>query len=131
MIALDTNVVVRFLVEDDPKHGERASALIRTAIAAGDRLFVAQVVVCELVWVLESAYALARAEIVPVLRGLIAAEHLELETADAIRRAVDAYANGRGDLADYLIREQAQAAGCSGVATFDRALLREPNFVRP
>ena len=61
MIALDTNVLVRFLVEDDKAQAAAAAALVKRSIAAGEALFVADVVLCEVVWVLEVAYKVPRA----------------------------------------------------------------------
>lgn len=62
---------------------------------------------------------------------LLRAKHLTFDYPDRLARAVDAYATGRGDLADYVTREEAIAAGCVSIATFDRDLLREPGFERP
>jgi predicted nucleic-acid-binding protein len=130
VIALDTNVLVRFLVRDDERQSARAEALVRRTAAAGEPLFVSDVTLCELVWVLGTAYEIPRAEIAAGLRRLASAAQLLFRRPDAIRRAIEAYASRRGDFADYLILEHASEAGCSAVATFDRALLREPGFVK-
>jgi predicted nucleic-acid-binding protein len=131
VIALDTNVLVRFLVEDDPVQGRRAKAMIRKAIDSGDPCFVSEVVVCELVWVLETSYKVDRGEIGRILGQLLRAQHLTFPAAERLTRALGAYESGRGDFAGYLIRESATEAGCDSVATFDRALLREPGFIAP
>ena len=129
MIALDTNVLVRYLVEDDVRQTALASALIKRAIASDDVLFVADVVVCETVWVLSVSYDVPRTDIAGVLRKLFRARHLTFRAVDQLIRALEAYEVGKGDYADYLIREQACAAECDTVATFDRVLLRERGFV--
>ena len=129
MIALDTNVLVRYLVEDDAKQSAAAAALIDRVMADDETLFVSDVVVCETVWVLSVSYDIRRPEIAAVLRNLLRARHLAFSAADQLIRALDAYEAGKGDFADYLIREHARAADCEGVATFDRALLRERGFV--
>ena len=131
MIALDTNVLVRFLVEDDQVQTARATALIKRAIGRDDRLFVADVVMCEVAWVLGTSYKTPRHEIAAVLRRLVGVQHLAFDSTDRMARALDAFDSGKGDFADYLIREQAKAAGCTTVATFDAALLKEPGFERP
>lgn len=131
MMALDTNVLVRFLVEDDPAQHRRAVALIEKATAAGDQLLVTEVVLAELVWVLTYSYKVPRSRTLATLRQLLHARQLLLVSADVVARAIDAYAAGRGDFADYLIREQARAAGGDRVATYDRALLDEEGFVEP
>ena len=131
MIALDTNVLVRFLVEDDEAQTAKAAALIEHTIDSGDALFVADVVLCETVWVLAGSYHVSRVEITKTLRDLLRAKHLIFAASDQLARALDAFAEGRGDFADYVIREHARAADCEAVATFDRALLQERGFVAP
>jgi predicted nucleic-acid-binding protein len=131
MTALDTNVLVRFLVEDDAEQTGRAAALIEAAIARDERLYVAEIVLCELVWVLAGAYRCRRSEIAPLLAELTRARHLRLENSDRVVRAIRAYRDSKGDFADYLIREAARESGCTAVATFDRALLRDDGYISP
>jgi predicted nucleic-acid-binding protein len=131
MLALDTNVLVRFLVEDDEVQSARVAKLIGRALREGDPLFVADVVLCETVWVLRTSYEFGRAEIADVLQRLLKAAHLTFAHSDSLKRAAEAYAHGKGDFADYVIREEARAAGCERIATFDRALLKEELFVAP
>ncbi len=131
MIALDTNVLVRFLVEDDPVQTERAAAVMRAAIARDEALFVPELVLVETVWVLRRSYRVEREEVVRTLRRLFAARHLRFRSSDSLHRALAAFASGRGDFADYVIREQAAEAGCHHVVTFDQALSAEPCFEAP
>lgn len=130
MIALDTNVVVRFLVADDATQSRRARALIERGIAAGERFFLADIVLCEIVWVLDRAYDFPRVEISNALRSLVLARHVVLESPESVRAALDSFAKRRGDFSDYLIAERAVAAGCDRVATFDRVLHGDPRFVK-
>ncbi|MBM4245517.1 MAG: type II toxin-antitoxin system VapC family toxin [Deltaproteobacteria bacterium] len=131
MIALDTNVLVRFLVRDDARQSALAAALIRRALEADGHLFVSDIVLCEMVWVLDAAYRVPRGEISAHLANLLAARHLTFRNPDAARRARDAYEAGKGDFADYLIREHAREAGAEDVATFDKVLLRESGYRLP
>ena len=131
MIALDTNVLVRFLVEDDKAQSEKAARLVRRAIASGEPLFISDVVLCETVWVLLAAYRVPRAEAGEVLARLLKARHLQFSDHGSLSRALESFLAGKGDFADYVIREQARAAGCDEVATFDRALLNEQGFTAP
>ena len=131
MIALDTNVLVRYLVEDDARQTALAAALIGRAVKNDNALFVSDVVVCETVWVLSAAYQFDRAEIADVLRDVFRARHLTFVASDQLSLALAAYTAGKGDFADYLVREHARAAGCAEVVTFDKALLRERGFVAP
>lgn len=129
MIALDTNVLVRYVVDDDARQGAQAAALIHRAIDHHESLFVSDVVVCELVWVLSVAYQFRRNEIAALLRDVLRARHLQFAAADQLVRALDAYEAGKGDFADYLVREHARFAECEAVATFDKVLLKERGFV--
>jgi predicted nucleic-acid-binding protein len=129
MKGLDTNVLVRYLVRDDKKQAEVASAFMRKLSESGERCFINLVVVCELVWVLESAYDFARAEIAEALDKILTTKQFEIESKDVIRHAVNDYRLGVGDIADYLIGRINQAFGCERTTTFDRALKSAPAFV--
>jgi len=131
MIALDTNVLVRYLVEDDEAESRRATKLIEAALTREEEIFISDVVMCETVWVLSSAYRFSRDEIADALAALLRARSVVFTSADRLARSLDAYRNGKGDFADYLIRELARAAGADTVATFDRLLLKEPGFSKP
>jgi predicted nucleic-acid-binding protein len=131
VIALDTNVLVRFLVVDDKAQSAKASKLVERAVVRNEALFVSDVVICETVWVLLAAYRLSRAQVGDILGQLLKAAHLSFRDVDGLVRALEAFVAGKGDFADYVIKEQARAAGCEGVATFDRALLKEEGFVAP
>ncbi len=130
-IALDTNVLVRFLVKDDEAQTRRATKLIQEAVAVEEQLFIGDIVMCEMVWVLATAYGFSRAEIVDALSQLLRAKAVVFRSADRLARALDAYRKGKGDFADYLIREHALAAGAGTVVTFDGALLKEDWFTAP
>jgi predicted nucleic-acid-binding protein len=128
MIGVDTNVLVRYLVEDDEEQTKRAEALFRRASAKGETIFVSDVVLCEIVWVLESVYHVRRGEIADLLENLMRAKQVELGQADLAYRALEAYRAGKGDFADYVIRERALAAGCTSLATFEKQLWAEVGF---
>jgi predicted nucleic-acid-binding protein len=131
MTGVDTNVLVRYIVEDDPKQSRAAADLIERAVDEGEPLFVSQIVLCELVWVLSYAYRFSRVEIIAILLQLRRVAQLTIEAPDEVRRAIDAYAAQRGDFADYVIAERAIANGCSTIATFDRVLHTDPRFTAP
>lgn len=131
MIALDTNVLVRFLVEDDPSQTEKARGVLQRAIDSNSSCFISDIVMCEVVWVLESSYRFRRTEISQVLGRLLRSTHLVFSSREQLARSLEAYLTGRGGFADYLIREHARASGCEVVTTFDGDLLKEPGFVAP
>jgi len=131
VIALDTNVLVRYLVEDDEPQAARAVALIDSAVERKEALFVTHIVVCELAWVLRSGYRRSKRDVVAAVRALVSAAQLEFEDGEEVRRALARYEAGRGDLADYLIGQRAVGRGCNRIATFDEALHVEPEFFAP
>lgn len=122
MRALDTNVLVRYLTQDDPAQARRASAFIAKEVAAGDRCFIGSVVLCELVWVLRGAYRLGKADVVRALERITATAQFEIGERDVVLRALEDYRTGRGDFADYVIARYARESGCSETATFDARL---------
>lgn len=122
MTGLDTNVLVRYLTQDDPRQSRRASALVAEAVAGGERLFVSAVTLCELVWVLHGAYAFDRRTIAMALERILATAQLEIDQKDVVREALEDYRAGGGDFADYVIGRRGREAGCDRTATFDRRL---------
>jgi predicted nucleic-acid-binding protein len=131
VIALDTNVVVRFMVEDDREQSERTRDMLDRADREGQLCLVTDIVVCELVWVLESCYRFDRSQIAAALRMLLRARQLRFQSPDLVARAIERYGRGRGDVSDYLIDEVGRVLGCESTATFDRALLGEKRFSSP
>ena len=131
MVGIDTNVLVRFLTRDEPDQADLAITSLERALARDEAVFVSRVVICELVWVLRRAYGYPRTTIAEALARLLDTGNVVFEGREGLRTALSAYRTGRGDLADYLIRETAIAAGCESVVTFDKALLQEPGFTEP
>lgn len=128
MLGLDTNVLVRYLVRDDPNQFARADAAIGAAAERGEALRVSAIVLCEFVWVLGSAYQYRRAEIAGVLERLLLTEQLEFEAKDDVWRALERYRSGRADFSDYLIGRRNLTDGCSRTITFDRTLDGDAGF---
>jgi len=125
VIALDTNVLVRFLVQDEPLQAQLATKLIDqlTEDAQG---FVSREVLIELVWVLERAYRLGRAEIAVALDGLLSATELDIEGSDELAPALELYRNDGFGFADLMIAAAARRSGASELLTFDRQAARLP-----
>lgn len=120
MIAVDTNVLLRLLVGDDPSQAAKARRLFDRADAEQQTIWVSDTVLVELVWTLARAYSRDRADIVKALRTLSSHATVVLESAAAVRDATDAFERGRADFADCLLCVKAQMVGCDEVATFDR-----------
>jgi predicted nucleic-acid-binding protein len=119
MIALDTNVLVRFLTQDDPVQGSLARDLIRGRTEQ-NRGFVAREVLVELVWVLERRYRYERSEIARVLAGFLSAAELEIEEGESVGAILPLYEGKGFEFSDLMIRQAARRAGAAAVRAFDR-----------
>ncbi len=119
MIALDTNVLVRYLTQDDPNQGRKASDLIG-GLTAAEPGFVCREVLVELVWVLERSYEFARSEIARVLEGLLSASELIIEEADDVGPILQLYETKGFGFSDLMIRQAARRAGSDVLMTFDK-----------
>ena len=123
MIALDTNVLVRYLVQDDATQAQIASDVV-DGLSEADQGFVGREVLIELVWVLERAYGFSRMEIANALDGLLAAIELVIENADDLGLAIELYRNDGYGFADMMIAAAARRAGARELVTFDRKAAR-------
>lgn len=117
MIGVDTNVLVRYLVQDDPQQSAAASALMRS-FTAGASGYVSVTVLIETSWVLRRAYKLGHQEIGRVLVDLASSEDIVVEQADLVRQAARQAAEGY-DFADAMIALNGRERGCDYTATFD------------
>lgn len=122
MIAVDTNVLVRLLVGDDPSQAAKARQLFDRAAAQHTTIWIGDTVLVELVWTLARAYGRDRADVATALRALCSNATVTLESASAVRDATDAFARGPADFADCLLCAKAVAIGCTQVVTFDRGM---------
>ena len=123
-MALDTNVIVRFLVRDDEAQSNLVYKRLKKAELERERLFVPLVVMLETLWVLESAYNLSRDAILSAIEGLRQMSILEIEADQVLERVAES-ANGMdADLSDLLIMHSAAASGCEAVLTFDKKASR-------
>ena len=120
MIGLDTNVIVRYVAQDDPKQSPKATRLIES-LTANSPGFITVVSVVELVWVLSSCYGSTKAEICEVLETLLRTKELVVAQADTVWKALRVFRNGKADFADCLIERFANEAGCNQTVTFDMA----------
>ena len=123
MIALDTNVLVRFLVQDDADQARIASDIF-DRLTDAEPGFVSREVLIELVWVLERAYGYGRAQIAGALDGLLSSTELRIEAGDDVGSALDLYRNDGFGFADLMIAAAARRAGAAELVTFDRKAAR-------
>ena len=119
MIGLDTNVLVRYIMQDDAKQSPLATRLVESLTAESPG-FVPLVSVVELAWVLSSAYELDRAQLVDAFEGLLRTKEIVVDRAETVWKALRVFQSGNADFAACLIERSALAAGCERTMTFDR-----------
>jgi predicted nucleic-acid-binding protein len=118
VIGLDTNVLVRYIMQDDPEQSAKASLLIESLDR--DRPgFISTVAVVELYWVLTASYALTGQQVAQALDAILRTKQFVVERADQVTRALRLFNQGGADFADCLIGSAATAAGCDSTMTFD------------
>ena len=120
MKALDTNVLVRFLVRDDKKQAEIVYRIFKRAESRNEPFFVPLLVVLETIWVLESVYEIPREEIRASLQKLLLMPILIFEAQSALQRTLASAQTNKIDLADLLIAHSAKFSNCDSVFTFDK-----------
>ena len=120
MAALDTNVLVRYIVEDDASQLAAATRLIRGAVRANEALFVPVTVALELEWVLRTSYGFPKAQVALVLSQLLSSVELSFESESALEIALALYQRGPADFSDCLHVALAHNAGERPLWTFDR-----------
>ncbi len=134
MIALDTNVFVRFLVDTPDGETEqvrRARELVTAAESRGEQILVTHVVLAETVWVLRKVYKVPKPDVIEGFREVIASAGFTVEDLPAAEAALDAWATAKGDFADFLIHIRAKALGAAIVYTFDVELHAHEGFAKP
>lgn len=128
MKALDTNVLIRFLVKDDPKQANTVYRLFKRAESDRQEFWVPLVVILETIWVLESVYQISRQEAVDSIADLLRLPVLKFEAQGAVQAFVHSARNSRVGLSDLLIAQSSKYSGCESVLTFDRLATRYTFF---
>jgi predicted nucleic-acid-binding protein len=125
---LDTNILVRYLTEDDPRQAAAAAKEIEGAGRKGEKMVVQPLVLCELAWVLESAYGVGKKELLDVFERILRTAQFEIPGKDLVWRSLADYRGGRGDFSGHLLGRLNEDDGASITMTFDRALRGTPRF---
>jgi len=120
LIALDTNLLVRLLVNDDPTQAAKVESWLAKHTSAARPVWVDHVVLCELAWVLERSYGYPRSDVNACIAALLNHKSLTVESPELVRQALALHASQSADFSDYLLAARAQAAGHSPVLTFDK-----------
>jgi len=131
MIGLDTNIIVRYLTQDDPIQSRKATEIIERRLSQENPGFVSIVAMVETVWVLERAYSVAAHEIAAAVERMLQIDVLIVENEQEVFTAMVALKEGRGSFSDAIIAALGARARCSCTLTFDQKALRLPGFELP
>lgn len=131
MIGLDTNILVRYITQDNFDQSAKATEIIEQRLTAANPGFVSVVTMAEIVWVLDRAYGLSDKEIAAAVERMLQVEVLLIENEQEVFAAMVALKRGQGAFADALIAELGAKAGCTHTLTFDRKALRLRGFTLP
>lgn len=129
MIGLDTNLLLRLFVNDDPDQRRRATEFVAAECTSDDPGFVNCITLCEIVWTLKISYRFDRAAIAKAIGDLLASTDIRMECEGEVAAALAIYARSAVDFADVLVGEVNRARGCSATATFDRKASKLTGFM--
>ena len=132
MIGLDTNVLIRYLTQDDPKQAARATRLIDEDLSIAEPGFISLVVLVETYWVLKRLYSASGDELLAAVEDLLSMPRFHLDRRDVVAAAVQfmkAVQGSKAGFVDVLIAQLAAAQGCSRTVTFDKAAVRSAGMV--
>jgi len=118
MIGLDTNVLVRYIAQDDSKQSPKATILIES-LSDDNQGFIGMVSIVELVWVMQGCYQASKEETMAILEKLLRIRTIQVENAEVVLKALHTYINSNADFADCLIERSAHNANCTHTVTFD------------
>ncbi|MBI5966289.1 MAG: type II toxin-antitoxin system VapC family toxin [Deltaproteobacteria bacterium] len=128
MKGLDTNVLVRYLTQDDPKQAQLATKEIEVAAAEGEKLVIQPLVLCELVWVMENAYGYNKPEILIALDQIMRTAQFEVPEKEVVWQALNEYRKDKGDFSDYYLGRINEKVGAEITLTFDKSLRGNKRF---
>jgi predicted nucleic-acid-binding protein len=131
MIGLDTNILIRYLAQDDPIQSPQATEIFRRRLTEQNPGYICVVAMAETVWVLQRSYGLTDPAVVEIIERLLQSDVLVIENEQEVFAAATALKDGRGSFADGLIGSLDAKAGCSHTLTFDRRAWRLPGFTPP
>jgi len=128
LIGLDTNVVIRYLVQDDKKQSAFASGFIEKKLTADTPGYINHMTLCEISWVLQRCYAVSKPQLREIIEGLLTTKQLLVESAEVAWKALRIFDANNAEFADALIAQTNISDGCEHTVTFDKKAARLPGF---
>lgn len=126
MIALDTNVLIRLLVDDDPRQCARARAAVAAAETSAEAIRINDVVLAETMWTMAKHYKTPRSVLADIARGLLDSSIFDFEDRRCVEDTLSLFERSTADFSDCLIVAKNAAAGCRSTLTFDADCIKLP-----
>lgn len=120
MIGVDTNVLIRYLAQDDLAQSKRATKFIENDCSAETPGYVGMIVLVETLWVSESVYHASRSQVAEIVRRVLGIKQLVVQNAEIVWQALRLFESSKADFSDCLVLRMAESAGCERVVTFDK-----------
>ena len=131
MVALDTNVIVRYIAQDDNRQSKIATHIFEEVITEDNHGFLTAISLCETLWVLKRAYDQPKETLIKVLETLLQTDFLELEHRDLVWGAIEDFRNGKADFSDYFLARIGKRHGASTTFSFDANALKAKMLFTP
>ena len=128
MIGLDTNVVIRYLVQDDKKQSAASTRFIEKSLTTDAPGYINHISLCEIVWVLQRCYGVTKPQVQEIIEGLLTTKQLNVENVEATWKALRAFDEKSADFCDALIGQVNIHSGCEYTVTFDKKAASLPGF---
>jgi predicted nucleic-acid-binding protein len=129
MIGIDTNVIVRYIVQDDPEQAKAATKLIEQVCSADNPGFLNHIVLCEIVWVLKRSYKQSKADICQIIEQIMKTDRIVVEDIQLVWRALEIFKASKADFSDCLLAQRNLQVGCDYTATLDKAASDSGGYV--
>lgn len=128
MIGIDTNILVRYLTEDDKEQSLIAAELLETYTGKTNSIFINNIIICELIWVLDRGYKYKKKQITDVIKQILSTEEFAFERQDVLWLALDQYNQNNADFSDCLIAELNKYHNCQKTFSFDKSVTKLNGF---
>lgn len=129
MIGIDTNILVRYLTQDNSEQAKVVEQLFNEYATSPQSVFINNIVLCELIWVLERGYKYSKESITKVIKHILSTKEFSFENQELLWLALNQYSQKKLDFSDALIGEINKSASCTSTFTFDKAAITADNFV--
>ena len=128
MIGLDTNVLVRYITQDDPQQCAKVDALFENQLSQENSAVISKIVLCELTWVLSHAYGYSREQIALVIQQMLITQEFVIEDSENAIKALQDYQAGKAGFADYFLAQTHLSMGAKHTVSFDKKALQNNLF---